>query len=275
MFCGKKRHRVCHVLRLACAACRDVLCHFGADSLRQGGGHISFNKAGCNSVYCHIAAGQLPGQAFGQADEPGLAGGVIRLACIAPQGNDAAQIDDPAPALAHHPAGRFLAAKERTLEVCVQHSIKVCLGHAQDQVVPGDACIVHKDIHPAKGVHRLLKELFAALSGGNIGLHGHSLRALGPAERHGLGGGRFAVAVVDHHMAALPGKLYAHCPADSPASAGHNGGTDDGFFVHCSSFHAFRTVSSCAGVSTDTQVTPGRVFFTKPESALPGPTSRM
>ena len=34
LFCGKKRHRVCHVLRLACAACRDVLCHFGADSLR-------------------------------------------------------------------------------------------------------------------------------------------------------------------------------------------------------------------------------------------------
>ena len=43
------------------AARRDVLCHFGADSLWQGGGHISFNKAGRNSVYCHIAAGQLPG----------------------------------------------------------------------------------------------------------------------------------------------------------------------------------------------------------------------
>ena len=30
MFCGKKRHSVCHVLRLACAACRDVLFSAGA-----------------------------------------------------------------------------------------------------------------------------------------------------------------------------------------------------------------------------------------------------
>ena len=38
--------------------------------------------------------------------------------------------------------------------MCIRDSF----GHAQDQVVPGDACIVHKDIHPAKGVHRFLKE---------------------------------------------------------------------------------------------------------------------
>ena len=34
-------------------------------------------------------------------------------------------------------------------------------------------------------------------------------------------------------------------------------------------------VLSCSGVSTEAQTTPGRVFFTKPARALPGPTSRI
>ena len=67
----------------------------------------------------------------------------------------------------------------------------------------------------------------------------------------------------------------AHSPANAPASASNNGGADDRFFAHSSSFHAVSAAFSCSGVSTEAQTTPGRVFFTKPARALPGPTSRI
>ena len=74
---------------------------------------------------------------------------------------------------------------------------------------------------------------------------------------------------------ALLCQLDAHSPANAPASASNNGGADDRFFAHSSSFHAVSAAFSCSGVSTEAQTTPGRVFFTKPARALPGPTSRI
>ena len=44
MFGGEESHRVCHVLRLSGVSLRDGLAHLGADSLRQGGGHINEEK---------------------------------------------------------------------------------------------------------------------------------------------------------------------------------------------------------------------------------------
>jgi len=275
LFCGKKRHCLRHILRLACTACRDALCHFGTDSFRQGGGHIGVDKAGRYRVHGHVPAGQLPGKALGQADQPCLAGGVVGLPGVAPQRHHTAQIDNAAPALAHHAAGGLLTAEKCTLQVCVQHGVKVGFGHAQDEIIPGDARVVYKDIHPAKGVHCLLKQRFAALGSGDIGLHGHGICARSAAQGNRFSGSGFAVAVVHHNIAALPGKLYAHRPSNAAAAAGDDGSADDLFFTHCSSFHAVSTASSCAGVSTEAQATPGRVFFTKPERALPGPTSRM
>ena len=170
---------------------------------------------------------------------------------------------------------QLLAAEERTLEVCVQHCIEVLFAHAQDQIIAGNARVVHKDIHPAKGVHRLFKERFAALGSGNIGLHSHSICIFGLAQSHRLGSCSFAVAVIHHDIAALLCQLDAHSPANAPASASNNGGADDRFFAHSSSFHAVSAALSCSGVSTEAQTTPGRVFFTKPARALPGPTSRI
>ena len=83
------------------------------------------------------------------------------------------------------------------------------------------------------------------------------------------------VAVIHHNIAALLCQLDAHSPANAPASASNNGGADDRFFAHSSSFHAVSAAFSCSGVSTEAQTTPGRVFFTKPARALPGPTSRI
>ena len=103
----------------------------------------------------------------------------------------------------------------------------------------------------------------------------HGVHALGAAERCRLLRRLCAVAVVHHHIAALLCQCHAHCAANAPAAAGNNGGAGQLFFAHSASFHAVSTASSCSGVSTAVQTTPGRVFFTKPLRALPGPTSRM
>ena len=249
--------------------------HSGADGFRQGGGHIGLDQTGGHGIHRDVPACQLLGQALGQADEPRLAGGVVGLTGVAPQGHHAGQVDDAAMPLAHHAAGGLLAAEECALEVCVQHGVKIGLRHAQEQAVTGDACVVHQHIHPAKGVDRRVKQCFAALSGGNIGLYGHGVHALGAAERCRLLRRLCAVAVVHHHIAALLCQCHAHCAANAPAAAGNDGGAGQLFFAHSASFHAVSTASSCSGVSTAVQTTPGRVFFTKPLRALPGPTSRM
>ena len=42
------------------------------------------------------------------------------------------------------------------------------------------------------------------------------------------------------------------------------------FFAHSASFHAVSTASSCSGVSTAVQTTPGRVFFHKTAQGVAG-----
>ncbi len=133
---------------------------------------------------------------------------------------------------------------------------QVLFAHAQDQIIAGNARVVHKDIHPAKGVHRLFKERFAALGSGNIGLHSHGICVFGLAQSHRLGSCSFAVAVIHHDIAALLCQLDAHSPANAPASASNNGGADDRFFAHSSSFHAVSAALSCSGVSTGTCISP-------------------
>ena len=277
MFGGKEGHRVCHVLRLSGVSLRDGLAHLGADGLRQGGGHIRSDEAGGHRIDGDVPAGQLFGEALGQADQARLAGGIVGLARVAPQAHHAAQVDDAAIALAHHPACSLLAAEERTLEVGVQDGVKVFLGKAEDEVVAGDARVVDQNVHPSEGVHRLFKQLLAALGGGDVGLHGDSIHALLFAQGGRLGGSGLAVAVVDHHIAALLCQREADGPADAPASAGDDGGTGQLFFAHaCASFQPVRKASSSSAVSTAVQRTSvPSVFFTKPLRALPGPTSRM
>ena len=275
MFCGKKRHCLCHILRLACAACGDALRHAGAHRLRQHGSHVGVDKAGCYRVHGHVPRGQFPGKALGQTDEPRLAGGVVGLPGVAPQRHHAGKVHDAAIALAHHAAGGLLAAEKGAFQVGVQHCVKILLGQAQNQVVPGDARVVHQHIHPAKGLGSGIEQCLTALGGGYIRLHSHRLHALGAAEGCRLLRRLCAVAVIHHHIAALLCQCHAHCAANAPAAAGNNGGAGQLFFAHSASFHAVSTASSCSGVSTAVQTTPGRVFFTKPLRALPGPTSRM
>ena len=277
MFGSEERHRVCHIIRLAHTAQRDALCHFRLNRFGQDSRHIRCNKAGGYRIDRNAAAGQLPGQALGQTDEACLAGGVVGLARIAPQGHHAAEVDDPARALTDHPAGSLLAAEERSLEVGVEDFVKILLAQPQDQIIPGDTGVVHEDIHPAKGVDRLFKQFFTALGGGDIGLYGHSLHAQSGALGHRLSSSIRTVAVVDHHIAALFGQSHADGTANAPAAAGDNGSTLPHSFAHAwASFHLVRNAASSSAVSTAVQGTSGpSVFLTKPLSALPGPTSRI
>ena len=119
----------------------------------------------------------------------------------------------------------------------------------------------------------------AKLPGYELQVKGALLRflALLLAQGSRLGGSGLAVAVVDHHIAALLCQREADGPADAPASASDDGGTGQLFFTHaCASFQPVRKASSSSAVSTAVQRTSvPSVFFTKPLRALPGPTSRM
>ena len=55
----------------------------------EDGGHVRRDEAGGYGVDGDVAAGQLAGEGFGEADEAGFAGGIIGLAGVAGEAGDA------------------------------------------------------------------------------------------------------------------------------------------------------------------------------------------
>src|ERR1017187_4055957 len=96
---GEEQDGVCHVLRLAQVAQRNLLqqplARLGTDLRRHGG----LDESRGNRVHCDATAGQLPGGGLGKADHARLAGPVIALPGIADQADHRGDIDDSPRAL--------------------------------------------------------------------------------------------------------------------------------------------------------------------------------
>ncbi len=113
---------------------------------------------------------------------------------------------------------------EGPFQVDVQHPVKVLLGYAHQQAVPGNARVVDQHRRRAEGVGAGLKK---ALAGGHIGHVGPVAEGTPPRLlAKGAGGLRLLLAagVVDDHLAALGRQRHADGPADAPAGPGDNGG---------------------------------------------------
>lgn len=107
-------------------------------------------KPGATALPGDAARGVLLRQRLGQADEPRLGRGVVRLPGVAHQAGDRAYVDDPPAFRARHLPADRLAGVERALEVDGKHAVEVLLGHLQQQLVAGDACVVDEDVDAAE-----------------------------------------------------------------------------------------------------------------------------
>jgi hypothetical protein len=78
-----------------------------------------------------------------EALQPGLGGGVVRLAAVAER-RGARQVDDAAPLRLGHVLLHGAGHEERTAQVHVHHDVPVGVCHLEQQVVAGDPGVVHQ-----------------------------------------------------------------------------------------------------------------------------------
>src|SRR5213594_3627053 len=147
---GEKEHRRRDIRSLAQPAHRN-----GPDQglARLAGdlpGQLRIDKPGRHGVHEYIPRGQLLRHRLGEADQAGLGGGIVGLALVARDADDARDVDDPAPATLDHPPGRVLGHQEGALQVRVEHGAPVVLVDPEQQVVPRRARVVHEDVDLAE-----------------------------------------------------------------------------------------------------------------------------
>ena len=107
--------------------------------------HLRLDGARRHAVDAHRVAGELLGERSRQSDDPGLAGGVVRLAPVAESGDGRGVGDDPAAALPEvgdeGPAG-----DEGAAQVDRQDALPVLDGEVGGEAVGDDAGVVDEDV---------------------------------------------------------------------------------------------------------------------------------
>src|SRR5208337_3799533 len=220
---GQEGHRLGHLLRSAETAQGNPGQHLFLNFGRQRFGHFRMNEAGGHGVHGNIAGGQLPGHRFGQADQPGLGGNIIGLARVAHHPHHRTDVDDASEALLDHGLAHRPYAIISPFEVHRQHGVPLLLLHPQDEVVPGNAGIVHQEIQAAT----LLKDLIHGLLHlPGIGHVEFDQFCLGPSAGHLLlgPGGLFPQGdIVKIKGQSGAGQEYRDGSADPPGGAGYQG----------------------------------------------------
>ena len=102
------------VLGRAEPAHRNMLLGFLGDLLVQAFRHRRGDEARRDAIGGDVAGGDLARQRLGHADHAGLGRGIVALAGIAEDAADRGDVDDAAPAAAHHVAQHRAAQRERS-----------------------------------------------------------------------------------------------------------------------------------------------------------------
>ncbi len=110
---------------------------------------IGVDEPRCDGVARDVAGGHLARDRLGESDQAGLRRRVVRLARVAGHPGDGRNIHDAPRALPHHRTHGGLGHEERAAEIQVDDRVPVLGAHAHEQVVAGDAGVVHEDLETA------------------------------------------------------------------------------------------------------------------------------
>ena len=177
--------------------------------------HLRFDGARGYAVDAHRVAGELLGERSRQADDPGLAGRVVRLAPVAEGGDGGRVGDGPAAAFAQV-GNESPAGDEGAGEIDLDDPSPVLIGELRGEPIGDDAGVVHEDVgHSCPG-----DQLFEG------GLDG-----AGIADVNGSAGdplvvfcrGVLTVGIPDLYTGALGAKEAGGRGADAPRSSGNDG----------------------------------------------------
>ena len=136
-----------------------------------------------------------------------------------------ADVDDaPAPLLDHGPA-RGPDTIEGALEIDSQDRIPFRFFHTDDEIVPGDARIIHQDVQAPALFEDVVQALVDRRGIGHIEFHQPGRGAFGLHLLLGPDGFLAQDHVIEIDGQTRLGQGQGNGPADSPGAAGHQGYT--------------------------------------------------
>lgn len=188
--------------------------------------HISGDEAGSDGVASDRAAGKLPGDRFGEADQARFAGRVVCLTRVADEADHRSDVNDPGVLRFHHGAHETFHGIESTFKIGIENGVPVFFLHAHEESVAGDPGVVHEDVHAAEFFLDLFREILHSFVIRNVYCVGR-----GHAGKLGVDFlRRFAAtrsaAAYDCHF----GSFRSECAGDFLANAAPSS-SDDGYFV--------------------------------------------
>ena len=250
--------------RLAEAAERGVLEH----RLRLLGKHLGqprLDVTGSDDVGAHAAGTELAGERLGEADHPGLRRRIVRLAPVAVQADDRADVDDRAGSFLHHRPRHGAAGVEDRAQIGLDHLAPVLVGHPRKQAVTRQAGVVDEDVDVARPPRRAAPPARATRR--RPALRG---APSSDASAFGLVG---AGAVAEDHRGARRRELTrdrgpdaARCPGDERRLARERAERASQPSSWTAAFSDWRSLTGIARTELS-------ILFSKPLSTFPGPTS--
>src|SRR3990172_933870 len=208
-----------NVFRLAEAPHGHASDELVSDLVGEAGDKLGLDKARAYRVHRDIVAHQLDGRGLGQADDAGLRCCVVGDAYAGRLPLNGADVDDTASVPVDKVRGRSAKAVEGAVQVGAHHRCPLLCRHPAEGAVPADPGVVHEHVQTAQlldgGLHQLLDLLMVR----NVCLDlQRPYAAFGDGLYH-LVGGRFVLAVIDHHRSALLPQLQGNGAAYAPGCA--------------------------------------------------------
>src|SRR5690606_14155513 len=213
---GQPRDHVGDFLAFSEPSDRDLGDDPGQDLLVHGADHLGVDVAGGDAVDGHALAGVLQRQRLGEADHPGLGGGIVGLADLALLAVDRADVDDAPPAAVAHAVDHLPGHVEHAVHVHPDHVGPLVGGHLVEEAVAGDAGVVDQHIHRPQRSLDLGHGALAVLERADVALDHHHAQLLG----RGAGGGLVAGVAGGDRQAVLLKPLDDGL-ADAAGAAGH------------------------------------------------------
>src|SRR6185312_10018208 len=226
------------------------------------------DEAGCYSVRQDVARAQLPGDRFGEADQTGLAGSVVRLPLVAVDSDDARDVDHAAPATLHHAARRCADRDEGAAQIRVDDRVPVVVLDAHQEVVARESGVVYENVDSAK---RRLHIRHESCNCRNIAdVRGEATRAAADLRCNRLTA--LQVTPHDSHARSALGERIRDRTPDA-ARAASDQCVSPGKIDLNAHPSASASLSTSAGAPTAMVRAPGTICDTSPPRTLPGPSS--
>src|SRR2546425_809876 len=216
---GQERDGVRDVLDRAEPPERDLLEEIVLDLLGERIGEIGGYESGGDRVRRDVPARHFARDGLREPDDPGLRRGVVRLTRIPHHARDRRDVHDPAGALFHHRPHHGPRDQECPSQIQIEDGIPLLGAHPQQEVVPGDAGVVHQDVEPtAAERQRGPNDVIGLTIERDVTLDKGRLAPGTLDESLGLFGSGGVALEVDRNVRAFAREAYG-CGAPDPATA--------------------------------------------------------